>query len=102
MEYQKIETNKLFLPLPKGNQRKTDNDRLLSTFNKLIEQVKTIDKQFVNFKQVRASLITSWIKTHGLRKAQYMAGHRYISSTENYLPNNIDDLIDDIKKLHPF
>jgi hypothetical protein len=31
-----------------------------------------------------------------------MAGHRYISSTENYLPNNIDDLIDDIKKLHPF
>jgi len=102
LEYQKTETNKLFLPLPKGNQKRTDNDKLLSTFNKLIKQVKTIDRQFINFKQVRASLITSWIKTHGLRKAQYMAGHRYISSTENYLPNNIDDLIDDINKLHPF
>ena len=102
LEYQKNESNKLFLPLPKGNQKKTNNNMLLSTFNKLIEQVKTIDKQFINFKQVRASLITFWIKTHGLRKAQYMAGHRYISSTENYLPNNLDDLIDDINKLHPF
>jgi site-specific recombinase XerD len=102
LEYQKTESNKLFFPLPKGNQKKTDNNMLLSTFNKLIEQVKTIDKQFINFKQVRASLITFWIKTHGLRKAQYMAGHRYVSTTENYLPNNLDDLIEDINKLHPF
>ena len=102
LEYQQNESNKLFLPLPKGNQKKTNNDMLLSTFNKLIEQIKTIDKQFINFKQVRASLITFWIKTHGLRKAQYMAGHRYISSTESYLPNNLDDLIEDINKLHPF
>jgi site-specific recombinase XerD len=102
LEYQKYESEKLFLPLPKGNQKKTGNSMLLSTFNKLIEQVKTIDKQFINFKQVRASLITFWIKTYGLRKAQYMAGHRYISSTEAYLPNNLEDLKEDINKLHPF
>ena len=101
LEYQKNESNKLFFPIPKGNQKKTNNSLLLSTFNKLIEQVKTIDTQFINFKQVRASLITFWIKTHGLRKAQYMAGHRYVSSTESYLPNNLDDLIEDINKLHP-
>jgi len=102
LEYQKNESNRLFFPLPKGNQKKTNSDVLLSPLGKLIKQIKTIDKQFINFKQVRASLITFWIKTHGLRKAQYMAGHRYISSTENYLPNNLDDLIDDINKLHPF
>jgi len=102
LEYQKNESDKLFFPLPKGNQKRTDNSLLLSTFGKLIAQVETIDKQFINFKQVRASLITFWIKTYGLRKAQYMAGHRYISSTENYLPNNLDNLKDDINKLHPF
>jgi len=102
LEYQTQESNKLFLPLPKGNQKKIENDMLLSTFNKLIKQVKSIDNQFINFKQVRASLITFWLKTQGLRKAQYLAGHRFISSTENYLENNLDGLIDDINKLHPF
>jgi hypothetical protein len=32
---------------------------------------------------------------------QYMAGHRYVSSTENYLVNDIEDLQDDITKYHP-
>jgi hypothetical protein len=68
----------------------------------LSRQVKSIDKQFFNFLQVRASIITFWIKTQGLRKAQYLAEHRNISTTEAYLPNNLDGLIDDINKLHPF
>ncbi len=47
-------------------------------------------------------VITQWLKIDGLRKAQYYAGHRYISSTEKYLPNDIDGLIDDIAKFNPF
>jgi len=98
VEYQTKESEKLFLPLPTSN-KKTDNCTACRT---LAEQVKTIDKQFINFLQVRTSVISFWIKTLGLRKAQHLAGHRSISCTEKYLLNNLDGLIDDINKLHPF
>lgn len=52
--------------------------------------------------QLRASVITQWIKLYNLRKVQVMAGHRYISSTEAYKANNLDDLKEDIKNYHPF
>jgi len=68
----------------------------------LAKQVKTIDRNFINFAQTRASVITHWLQTEGLRKAQYLAGHKTIASTENYTPNNIDNLIEDINKMHPF
>jgi site-specific recombinase XerD len=102
LEYQKDDTNKLFLPLPNGNQKKTDTTKSQYAFYMLTNAIKTIDKQFINVLQIRASVITFWIKTQGLRKAQYLAGHRYICTTEKYLPNNLDNLIDDINKLHPF
>jgi len=102
LEYQAIENNKLFLLLPIPRKKEVKNDNLKGIFHSFTLQMKTIDKQFINFLQVRASVITFWIKTQGLRKAQYLAGHRYISGTENYLPNNLDNLIDDINKLNPF
>ena len=102
VEYQTVENEKLFLPLPKSGKRTAGEDMLKHIFKPLVGQVKTIDKQFLNFEQVRASVITFWLKTQGLRKTQYLAGHSTIISTENYLPNDIDNLIDDINKLHPF
>jgi site-specific recombinase XerD len=104
LEYNINDKNKLFLLLSsigKKNKNNKENE-LIYIFDRLVEQVKLIDKQFFNFTQIRVSLITYWIKTQGLRKAQYMAGHRNISTTEAYLPNNLDDLINDINKLHPF
>jgi site-specific recombinase XerD len=56
---------------------------------------------FSDFAQIRSSLITHWIQTEGLRKAQYKAGHRYISSTEAYICNDLESLKDDIAKFHP-
>lgn len=96
------ESERLFFALPESSKQKTDSENLMHTFKPLTKQVKTLDKNLLNFKQVRASVITYWLKTYGLRKAQYYAGHRYISSTENYLPNNLEGLINDIDKLHPF
>ena len=97
------DNNKLFLPLPNGGKKKTNTEtELRYAFYALTNLLKSIDKQFLNVLQIRASVITYWIKTQGLRKAQYLAGHRYISATEKYQPNNLDDLIDDINKLHPF
>ena len=102
LEYHTAETDKLFLPLPEFSKKNTSNNTLMHIFKPLTTQIKSIDKQFLNFKQVRASVIAFWLKTQGLRKAQYLAGHRYISSTEKYLPNNLEDLTEDINKLHPF
>ena len=102
LEYQTKESDKLFLPLPAISYKKTDNDMSTGIFKPITDQIKTIDKQFINFQQIRTSVITFWIKTQGLRKAQHLAGHSYISTTEKYLSNDIDNLTDDINKLHPF
>lgn len=102
LEYQTNESDKLFLPLPAISYKKTDNEMTRGIFTPLSAQMKTIDKQFINFQQVRASVITFWIKTQGLRKAQHLAGHRYICTTEKYLINDLENLTDDINKLHPF
>jgi len=96
------ESNKLFFALPESSKTKTGSEKLMHTFKPLTKHIKSIDKNFLNFKQVRASVITQWLKVEGLRKSQYLAGHRYISSTEKYLPNNLDGLIDDIAKYNPF
>lgn len=96
------ESDKLFFTLPESSKQKTATINLMHVFKPLTKQVKALDANFINFKQVRASVITTWLKTQGLRKAQYLAGHKYISTTERYLPNEITGLIDDISKFNPF
>jgi len=96
------DSQQLFFALPEGSRTKTDNTGLMGTLKVLTRQVRSVDKNFKNFKQIRASVITYWLKTEGLRRAQYFAGHRYVSSTEQYLPNDIDELIEDIAKFNPF
>jgi len=102
LEYQAKESEKLFLPLPAISYKKTNNDMARGVFAPLSAQIKSIDKQFINFQQIRASVITFWIKTQGLRKAQYLAGHSAITTTEKYVSNDLENLIEDINKLHPF
>ncbi len=103
LDYQQnVDTQNLLLPLPEAGKKKTSSTTLKGTLKQLTAQTKTLDKDFQNFKQIRASVITYWIKSLGLRKAQYLAGHRYISSTENYLSNDLENLTDDIEKYNPY
>jgi len=101
-DFHSQESQWLFLPLPISGRSSTDSESIMSVFKPLVKQLKTIDQHFVNFNQIRASIITHWITTHGLRKAQQMAGHRQISTTENYLVNDLQNLTNEINKLHPF
>jgi integrase/recombinase XerD len=97
------DTEQLFITLPTVSTiQASSNNQLTDIFKPIVKQLKTINKNFESFKQVRASVITNWLKTEGLRKTQYLAGHRYISTTERYLPNNLEGLIDDIAKFNPF
>ncbi|MGB3342779.1 MAG: hypothetical protein WBA61_02595 [Aequorivita sp.] len=48
-----------------------------------------------------ASVITIWLGQYNLRKVQYLAGHRYISSTERYLQNDLENLHEMVNNFHP-
>jgi integrase/recombinase XerD len=88
------ETNQLFTSLGGGENFSNITDKLLRALRK-------IDKRVKETKQLRGSVITNWLKVHNIRKVQYMAGHRYVSSTENYQANNMDDLKEDVNRYHP-
>jgi len=70
---------------------------LLHMFN----AIRKLNPEILHPKQIRASVITYWLKNHNLRQVQYMAGHRWVSSTERYQLNNLDNLQNKLDKLHP-
>lgn len=69
--------------------------------SKLLPQLKKLNKKVKSVHQIRTSVITHWLKNYNLREVQYFAGHRYVSSTEAYLINDLDDLQEEIGKYHP-
>jgi integrase/recombinase XerD len=72
--------------------------------NSLLHMFRGIQKthpEIRNPKQIRASVITWWLKSYNLRQVQYMAGHKYVSSTERYQLGNLDKLQSRLEKLHP-
>lgn len=78
-----------------------ESEHFRSIINKLIKKLNKQSSKVTSVKQIRASVITHWLKIHNLRQVQYMAGHRYVSSTEAYFVNDLDDLQEDITKFHP-
>lgn len=75
--------------------------KLNNTLNKLLAQITRIEPKVKTLQQLRASVITHWIKTLNLREAQHRAGHRYVSSTEAYLINDLEGLAEDVARFHP-
>ena len=67
----------------------------------LMKYLKKQNSNIQNLQQIRASVITHWLKQYNLREVQYRAGHRYVSSTEAYLVNDLEGLQEDIGKFHP-
>jgi site-specific recombinase XerD len=67
----------------------------------ILKHLRRINHTVKNLDQIRASVITHWVKTYDLRKAQYLAGHRHVSSTEEYKQQLLDELQADVKKFHP-
>ena len=67
----------------------------------LMEHLHVINPKVTSIKQIKASVIVHWLKLYNLRQVQYMAGHRYVSSTEQFLVNEMDGMIEDIEKYHP-
>jgi integrase/recombinase XerD len=88
----KIESNRIFIP---------NNARLGNTVQGIIKKLKKINHKVINIHQIRASVITNWLKHYNLRQVQVLAGHRYISSTERYLQDDLENLHEIINNFHP-
>jgi len=89
----KIE-NQLFISI---NGSENIKNSLLHMF----KDIYRINPALTSAKSIRQSTITHWLKTHNLRQVQYMAGHKYVSSTERYQVNNLESLQNKLEKCHP-
>ncbi len=75
---------------------------LHNTVSLLLEELKGINPQIKNAQHIRASVILYWLRQHNKRQVQYMAGHKYINSTEAYEVQELETLTDQLTKHHPF
>jgi integrase/recombinase XerD len=51
--------------------------------------------------KIRESVIVHWLKSRDIRTVQYMAGHKYVSSTERYRELDMEHLKEQIDRFHP-
>ena len=79
LKYHKEPTKQLFLSTPASGQTQVNDVNAFNIFKRLTDELKEQNPKFINFLQVRASVITYWLKNYNLRQVQYFAG--------NILPN---------------
>ena len=51
--------------------------------------------------QIGTYEVANWLQHYILRKVQYMTGHKYVSSTERYRTDNLEDLQKEVENYHP-
>jgi len=76
-------------------------DQMHNITSRILKVMKENNQKIKGCSSLRTSIIINWLKNHSLRKTQYMAGHRYISSTEKYLQDDIENLHDIVNNFHP-
>jgi site-specific recombinase XerD len=80
-----------------------DAERNLSNLSFIIaKELVLVYPKFQNLGHVRQSRMALWVKIHGLRKAQYLIGHKFVSSTERYQQIDLETLKEALSKAHPF
>ena len=67
----------------------------------LFQQLKKINPKITSSKIIRQSVIAHWLKEKGIRQVQYMAGHRYVGSTQRYRDYDMEELSHALKSYHP-
>jgi len=87
--------------LPSSDFRLFTNN-MHNTVDYLIRELKGLNPSIQNAQHIRASVILHWLKMYDKRKVQYMAGHKYISSTEHYEIQKLETLTDQLTRHHPF
>lgn len=101
MPFQTIPLHTYVMAQQQKQETKLFTCHLSNTLTYMLKELKTQNRQLKNIGQLRASVITNWIKQESIRKAQYMAGHRHISSTEHYRTVDMENLQIALLKYHP-
>lgn len=102
LQYGSREDDKLlFIPSPAYSRKQATTNNAINIWKRLSQDVRQQHPRFINFLQVRSSVIVHWLQHYNLREVQYRAGHRYVSSTEAYKVGNMEALQEDIGKYHP-
>jgi len=67
----------------------------------IVHKLKAVYPEIQNPRHIRSSVIMNWLKKYHIRKVQYMAGHKRVSSTEKYKKEDLHDLSQQLSKYHP-
>lgn len=67
----------------------------------LMKELKKDNIKVRNVPHLRMSVITEWLKSKDVRHVQYLAGHKYVSSTERYQLSHLEVLLQQLTKFHP-
>jgi len=94
----KFKEGSLFI---EGKKEHTGKHNISNRIKYMFIQLRKLNPKAINAKQIRSSVITHWLARNNLRQVQYMAGHKYVSSTERYQLTNLDDLQNELKEHHP-
>ncbi len=87
--------------LQENKKRKASANNIVNQVGGMMRQLRQLNAKVIDAKQIRSSVITNWLKQYNLRQVQYMAGHRYVSSTQRYKLSNMDDLQNALQRYHP-
>jgi integrase/recombinase XerD len=84
-----------------GKKQQVSEHNIGNRLQYMFYQLRQLNPKVISAKQIRMSVITNWLKKHSLRETQYLAGHKYVSSTARYQTTNLDDLQQALKDHHP-
>ncbi|MBO9154101.1 tyrosine-type recombinase/integrase [Chitinophaga sp. GCM10012297] len=91
---------KLSKPAMRG-MRLLNGHYLREEVSRLLKALKTLHPAIRSVQQIRGSVITEWLGHYNVRQVQYMAGHKYASSTQRYQLSGLEDLQAQLDQHHP-
>lgn len=77
------------------------SENIKSSLYHLFRKIRKENPEITSTKIIRQSVIAHWLGEKNIRQVQYMAGHRYVSSTQRYRDYNMDELTKELKQYHP-
>lgn len=79
----------------------TSVNNIVNQVNSIMRQLRQLNPKVRSALQLRSSVIAGWLKQYNLRQVQYMAGHKYVSSTQRYEVSDLEALQRSLRKHHP-
>jgi len=98
MQENRLKTGPLLVT---GRKQRISPTNINNRMQLMIKQLRRLNPRVINAAQFRSSVIAHWLKANNLRQVQYMAGHKYVSSTQRYQLSTLDDLKGELQKHHP-